>query len=174
MLQNYNRYKLLKVFLYSPTESFRLREMSRISSISPVSVMNYLKEFEHEGLIKRYEKRGIPFYQAERDNEDFKLYKKISIIYELNHSGLVSYLWEKLSPESIILYGSYAKGESVEESDIDIHIIGKERDIDIKEFEGKLGKSIHLMFSANVKKIPTELMNNLINGIILKGYLKVI
>ncbi|PIU75730.1 hypothetical protein COS75_02635, partial [Candidatus Pacearchaeota archaeon CG06_land_8_20_14_3_00_35_12] len=69
MLQKYNRYKLLKIFLDYPTESFRLRELSRMSKISPVSVINYLKEFEKEELIRKYEKRGIPFYVAERDNE---------------------------------------------------------------------------------------------------------
>ena len=174
MLQNYNKYKLLKVFLYSPTESFRLRELSRLSGISPVSVMNYLKEYEEEGIIMRYRKRGVPFYQAIRDNEQFKLYKRISILYELNLSGLVDYLWEKFSPEAIILYGSYAKGESVEDSDIDIYMLCKEKAVNIKEFEEMIGKPIHLMFGASVKKIPTELMNNLINGIVLKGYLKVL
>ncbi len=173
MLQKYNRYKLLKVFFDNPTESFRLRELSRISAISPVSVMNYLKEFENEGLIKKYEKRGIPFYISERDNEKFILYKKISIIYELNESGLVDFLWENVSPDAIILYGSHAKGEDTELSDIDIFIIGKEKKINLGEFEDKFGKEIHLMFDIN-KHIPKELKNNLINGIVLKGYFKVL
>ena len=172
MLQKYNRYKLLKIFLDYPTESFRLRELSRMSKISPVSVINYLKEFEKEELIRKYEKRGIPFYVAERDNEKFILYKKISIIYEMNESGLVDFLWNTLSPEAVILYGSHAKGEAVEDSDLDIFIIGKEKKIQLDEFEEKLNKKIHLMFD-NVKHISKELKNNLVNGIVLKGYFKV-
>src|SRR3989344_3776573 len=108
MLQNYNKYKLLKIFMESPTDSFRLRELSRLSKISPPSVMIYLKEFEKEGIIKKYEKRGIPFYQSLRENKEFILWKKLSIIYELETSGLVDFLWESISPEAIILYGSYA------------------------------------------------------------------
>jgi len=173
MLQKYNRYNLLKIFLDSPTENFRLRELSRLSKISPVSVINYLKELESRELIKKFKKRGIPFYQAVRDSKKFVLYKKISIIYELNESGLISELWERLSPEAIILYGSYAKGESTEESDVDLFIIGKERKIDIHLFEKKLNKHIHLMFESDIRKVPHELKNNLINGIILEGYLKV-
>ena len=173
MLQKYNRYKLLKIFLQSPIESFRLRELSRLSSISPLSVMHYLKEFEEEGLIEKYRKRGIPFYKALRDNEKFILYGKISILYELHESGLVDFLWNKLSPEAIILYGSYAKGEAIENSDIDIFIIGEERKLNIEQFEKKLNKTVHLMFKKEIKKIPKELKNNLINGIILKGYFKV-
>jgi len=173
MLNKYNRYKLLKVFMDSPTESFRLRELGRLSNLAPLSVRNYLEEFENEGMIRKFVKRGIPFYQAIRDNEKFILCKKISIFYELNESGLVDFLWNSLSPDAIILYGSHAKGEATEESDIDIFIIGKEREISIAEFEKKLGKRIHLMFERDIKKISKELSNNLINGIVLKGYLKV-
>lgn len=171
MLEKNNRYRLMKIFLESPTDSFRLRELSRLSEISPPSVMNYLKDFERQGLVKRYEKRGVPFYEAIMDNEDFKQYKKLSILFELHRSNLIDFLWDKLSPEAIILYGSYAKGESVENSDIDIFIVGNEKKIDIKEFEKKLGKEVHLMFN-NVKKISDELKNNLVNGVVLKGYFK--
>lgn len=172
MLKKYNRYKLLKIFLDSPIESFRLRELSRLSGISPLSVVNYLKEFGKEELIRKYEKRKIPFYQAVRDNENFILYKKISIIYELNDSGVVNYLWNQLSPDAIILYGGYAKGESTEESDIDLFLVCKERDLDLDKFEKKLGKKIHLMFNDKVGRIPKELKNNLINGMVLRGYFK--
>jgi len=170
MLKKYNRYRLLKIFLDSPTDSFRLRELSRISGISPASVMNYLKEFGKDELIRKYEKRGVPFYEAERDNEDFIFYKKISILYEVNKSGLIDYLWDNLHPETIILYGSYAKGESIDNSDLDIFIVGKEKKIPLGKFEEILGKEIHLMFEENPKKISKELKNNLINGIVLKGY----
>jgi|SRR3989344_330025 len=173
MLDKYNRYKLLKLFLDSPTESFRLREIARLTKISPPSVMNYLKEFENEGLIKKQIKRDIPFYTAIRDNSNFVLYKKISIIFELNNSGLIDYLWDKLSPQGIILYGSSAKGESIENSDADLFILGREGKIDIADFEKRLGRKIHLLFKDSLKKIPNELKNNILNGIILKGYIKV-
>ncbi|HJZ19281.1 MAG TPA: nucleotidyltransferase domain-containing protein [Candidatus Nanoarchaeia archaeon] len=172
MLQKNNRYKLLKIFLFNPTEEFRLRELSRLSKISPPSVMAYLKEFEREELIKSFKKRGVPFYKSEIDSEKFREYKKISILFELNDSGLTNFLWDELSPKAIILYGSFAKGESLEESDIDLFVIGKERKIKLEEFEKKLGRKIHLMFDDNPKNIPNELKNNLVNGIVLKGYLK--
>jgi len=158
----------------SPTESFRLRELSRVGGMAPLSVSNYLKEFQKEGLIKKYIKRNVPFYIAERNNKKFILYKKIGILYEINESGLVDYLWENLSPDAIILYGSYVKGESTDESDIDLFIIGNEEKIDLKKFEKIFGKGIHLIFQKDPKKIPDELKNNIINGILLKGYFKAI
>jgi len=173
MLENYNKYILLKVFLDNPTESFRLRELSRLSKISPPSVINYLREFEKQELIHKYEKRKVPYYEAKRDNEDFIFYKKLSILYELHKSRLIDYLWQELSPEAIILYGSHAKGEAIESSDIDIFIIGRERKVDIERFERKLGKNIHIMMD-EIKNISKELKNNLINGIVLRGYFKVL
>lgn len=172
MLEKYNRYKLLKLFLDSPTDSFRLREIARLIKISPPSVMNYLKEFEKEGLIKKQTKRRVPFYTALRDNPYFVLYKKISIIFELNKSGLMDYLWDKVSPEAIVLYGSFAKGESIENSDIDLFILGKDKNIGLIDFEKKLNKKVHLLFKESLKEISNELKNNILNGIILKGYVK--
>lgn len=173
MLQNNNKYKLLKVFFDSPTESFGLRELGRLSKISPPSVMNYLKEFVKEKLIEKQEKRKIPFYIANRDNEDFKQYKKLSILYELHKSGLIDYLWDVLAPESIVLYGSFSKGENIENSDVDLFIVGKYTEIGIKKYEEKLGYQIHLM-GDELKNTSKEFRNNLANGIILKGYLKLL
>ena len=173
MLNKYNRYKLLRLFLDSPTESFRLREIARLTKISPPSVINYLKEFEKNDLIKRQIKREIPFYNSIRDNSNFILYKKISILFELNNSGLIDYLWDKLSPEAIILYGSFSRGESIENSDVDLFILGKNKNIDLINFEKKLNKRIHILFKESTKEIPNELKNNILNGVILKGYIKV-
>ncbi len=173
MLKKYNKYRVLKVFLDSPIESHGLREIGRIAQLAPASVLNYLREFEKKGIIKKIKKNKIPLYKAERENENFIFYKKLSIIYELHESGFIDYLWQKLSPKAIILYGSYAKGESTEESDIDLFLIGKEEKIDILKYEEKIGREIHLIFNQNVKEISNELKNNLINGIVLKGYFKV-
>ncbi len=173
MLQKYNRYQVLKLFLDSPTESFRLREVARLTNISPPSVMNYLKEFEKENLIKKQTKRRIPFYTALRDSEKFVLYKKISTIFELNDSGLVEHLWNELSPQATVLYGSYARGESVETSDIDLFVLAKETNLKVVKYEKKLNKKIHLLFKHSLNEISSELRNNILNGIILKGYIKV-
>jgi len=172
MLENYNRYKILKVFLDSPTESFGLREIARLSGISPPSVMNYLKQFEQKNLIRKEEKKGIPAYTSIRDSQNFIMYKKLSILYELNKSGLINHLWDAFAPDAIILFGSFARGESTESSDIDLFVLGKEIPVKIAHYEDLLGKKVHLLFNESVHKVPKELRNNIINGIVLKGYIK--
>jgi len=173
MFKDYNKYKVLKVFLYNSTESFRLRELSRKVGIAPFSLSNYLNEFEKEGLIGIHIKDKIKFYTAQRDNLRFSRYQKLSIQYELYESGVIDKLWDELHPEFIILYGSYAKGEAIESSDIDIFIMCRDKKINIEEYERKLGKKLHLMFHLR-DKIPNELKNNLVNGIVMRGYFKAI
>lgn len=173
MLGNYNRYKVMKVFLWSPTENFGLREIARTTYISPPSVMNYLKELEEEGLIIKENKKGKPLYRGNRDKRNFVLYMKISILFELNKSGLIDYLWETLSPQAITLYGSFAKGEATKDSDIDLFILGRESKINLNQFEKILNRKIHIIFGKYLENTPQELKNNILNGIILKGYIKV-
>jgi len=173
MFKEYSKYRVLRVFLDSPTIEFGLREISRLAKLAPVSIMRYLRDFEKGGIIKKFGRKDRPVYQAERDNENFILYKKLSILYELHSSLLVEELWQKLGPRALILYGSHAKGEATEDSDIDIFVIGKNKEIDLDMFEKSFNKEIHLMFNSDIKNIPKELKNNLINGIVLKGYFKV-
>src|SRR3989339_196930 len=165
MLDKYNKYKALKLFLDFPTENFRLREIARLTKISPPSIMNYLKEFEKDLLIKKQIKRNIPFYIALRDNSNFILYKKISILFELNHCGLIDYLWDKLSPQAIILYGSFARGESIEGSDIDLFILTKEREDFVKSID-------HNKFSTNAVENYYEIIKELAGALLLLDGLK--
>jgi len=115
--------------------------------------------------------KNSPAYIANRDEQKFKTSQKLSIIYELEESGLIDYLWTKICPETIILFGSYSKGEATEESDIDLFLITKRQEIDISKFQKKIKRPLQI-FTDNSKKIPKHLKNNLINGTILRGYFK--
>lgn len=173
MLQNNNYYKVLRVFLDSPTSRFGLREISRKIKLSFPSVKRYLLELEKENLIRIIKEKEVPAYLAEIDSQKFKFYKILSAQYELFQSGVIDYLWKKISPEAIIFYGSYRKGESIEGSDIDLFAMGKKTEVDLKKYEKILGRKIHLIIEEN-HKIPNELKNNLANGIVLKGYFKIL
>jgi len=163
----------------NPLEEFGLREISRKVDISPASVLNYLKKLEAEGFIKKIKKKINPAYVSQRDNENFKFYKKIAILEELHSSGIIDELWQKTAPEAIILYGSCSKGESIDTSDIDLFVISKNVKKTIlnykidKKYSKMISKEVHIIVD-NRKNIPDKLMNSLINGIVLKGYLKVL
>ena len=154
---------------------YQLREISRIASLATTSVKLYLNEMVDEGLIIRTKHRlyTYPFYQVNFDSTEFRFLKKIYTIITIRESGLIEYLENQCMPDVIILFGSASKGEDIMESDIDLFLISRERELDILDFETKLKRNISLLFSENFGELSNELKNNIINGVILKGYLKV-
>ena len=173
MIQKYNKYIILQEFFYFPRKDFQMREISRITKIAQPSVINYLKSLIDEGLIVK-EKKGIyPSFKANRDNESFKLYKKLNLIQQIYKSHLISYIYDSCLPSTIILFGSASKGEDIEESDIDLFIQSKEKKLELDKYEKILNREISLFFEENFSRLNKELKNNILNGIIIKGYIKV-
>jgi len=150
-----------------------MREISRKVKIAQPSVIAHLKALEKQGLIER-EKNGLyPTYRANRENQEFKTLKQTNTMLNLNKTGLMDYISNNCLPNSIVLFGSASKGEDIEESDIDLFVQSKEKKLDLERFEKQLNRKISLFFQEDINKLSKELRNNIINGIILKGYLKV-
>ena len=173
MIQKYSRYKILKEFLEFPLKDFSMRELSRMTKIAQPSVMNHLKALIKEDLIIR-EKKGIyPTYRANRDNDMFKFYKKFNLILDIQESGLLEFINDSCYPDTIILFGSGSIGEDTENSDIDLFIQSKEKDLNLSKYKKILHSEINLFFEENFSRLSNELKNNILNGIVLDGYLKV-
>ena len=76
-------------------------------------------------------------------------------------------------PDVIILFGSATRGEDLKDSDIDLFLLCNEKKLDLKNFENKLKRKISIFFSEDFNKLSVELKNNILNGIVIKGYLRV-
>ena len=109
---------ILDIFFKKPLEEFGLRELSRITKVSPLSLKNYLKQMQESDLIKiRFHKSTKhPIYLANYNSEDFKLRKKLRTILLMNDMGLIKELNDLISPRTIILFGSASRGEDNEHS----------------------------------------------------------
>lgn len=178
MLQKDNRYKILRVFFENPLPKgigFQLREISRKVKIATPSVKRYLYDLEREKLIIKTKHRihGYPVYYANRENENFKFLKKLDLAIVIKESGLLKYLFETCMPGVIILFGSASLGEDLKGSDIDLFVLSNKEKLNLKKFERLLNRKINLFFNNNFNKLSKELKNNILNGIILGGYLKV-
>ena len=172
MIQKYTRYRILQEFFDFPLKDFHMREISRRAKITQPSVINHLNALVKEGLIIK-EKKGIyPTYKANRDDELFKLYKKSDIMLRIKQSGLSDYIYDSCQPDVIVLFGSGSNGDDVEGSDVDLFIQAPEKKLNLSQYEKKLNRKISLFFEENFLRLSKELRNNIINGIILRGYLK--
>ena len=173
MLQKYTTYRVLELFFDQPTKGFQLREISRLLKLGMPSVKLHITRLEKAEFIKK-EKTGVyACYKASR-NEKFKLYKRNDMLLRLHESGLIENLASEFLPNAIIFFGSASRGEDIERSDIDLMILAKEKDIKLETYEKHLKRKIQLFFELDTKKIPKEFMNNIINGIVIYGYLKVL
>lgn len=150
-----------------------MREISRRVKLAQPSVILHLKALLQEKYIIK-EKKGIyPTFRANREFEKFKLLKKMNIVLRIQESGLLSYLYDSCLPEAIILFGSAAWGEDTEESDLDIFLACSSQNLQLEKYEKILNRKINVFFEKDISRLSAELKNNILNGVILKGYLKV-
>jgi len=132
-----------------------------------------VKDLEKQGFIKKISGGVYDSYTSDK-TEMFKIYKKNDILIRLHESGLVDLLVDTVVPDAIVLFGSASKGEDIEESDVDLFLVAKEKQMDLKVFEKKINRKISLHFEDKIQNIPKELLNNIVNGIVIYGYLKVV
>ena len=173
MLQNYSKYRILQEFFDFPRKNFQMREISRRTKIAQPSAINHLKSLLKEEFILKEKKGTYPSFIANRDSLRFKIYKKFNILIRLYETGLIEHISDSCFPNVIILFGSASKGEDTEESDLDLFIQSKAKKLNLEKYKKLLNRKISLFFEDNFSRLSNELKNNILNGIILKGYIKI-
>ena len=169
--QKCSLWKVFQVFVAEPTKTHYIKEISRKVKLAPTSVRIHLKELEKQNFIIK-EKDRFPGFKANRENQEFLFYKSMDNLIQLKKSGVLERITEKIHPKAIVLLGSYQKGEDIEESDIDLFISTKvKKDLELNDFESKLKRKIHLL-QGDLSNLNKELRSEIINGMILYGYLE--
>lgn len=176
MLQKSTIQALLEFFAREPTKEHYLKDISRRTKIAHTSIAKNLERLRKENLIeKRVDKKGsrdYPVYFA-KQNDEFRFQKKMLNIMQLHESRLLAHLKDHYAPAAIIVFGSYSHGEDTEESDIDIYVQAAPKKTDLRRYERMLGRKIQLHESEDFGRYPEELKNNILNGVILQGYLEI-
>lgn len=173
MYQYFNRYKILRVFFDSPNKKYQLRQLSRITKISLPSVKKHVIELLKQDLVKVVNSGLYKGYKSSL-SEKYKLLKRNDLLLRLEESGLIRKLEYIYTPNCIILYGSAIEGADDERGDIDIFVQSQQKNIDLKKYENKLNRTINIIFEPDITKIDKTFKNTLSNGIVLKGFLKVL
>lgn len=161
-------------FFDNPSSKLRVREIERALKLPLPSVIRYCRELEEEDILAISRIGNVNFYTASR-SEAYLLEKKLYNIKQIYKSGLIEFLKINLSNPPIILFGSYAKGEDIENSDIDIYIETPSRKkLDLVKFEKLLNREIQIFQHASIREITNKnLANNIINGIMLNNQIEV-
>lgn len=166
--------QVLKLILEnSPLKHWHFEEIVKQANITRAAANKWLKKYQKGGLLKRVKEKGsFPYFIAGSNNPIYQTKKRIYAINKLYESGLISHLLSLKDAKTVILFGSMAKGDWYKESDIDIFILGKPKEIEKNKYELKLHRDIQLhIFNTKkeINKIKTGLIKNVINGHIIKG-----
>ena len=161
-------------FFVNPIAKLRVREIERTLKLPLPSIIRYCKELEKENILAIAKTGNVNFYTANRGSEKYLLEKKLYNIKKLYDSGLIEFLRRELSNPAIVLFGSFARGEDTEESDIDLYIeTPSKKKVSLQRFERLLKRNIQVFQHKNLNELPNpHLANNIINGITLNNYVE--
>ncbi len=176
-----NRYKLqltllqqeiLRLLFVKAGMKLNQRQVAKLLDVTPPGVMKAIKKLESAGLAKVAQDKESKRWSIELNRESQKVMqlKRADNLKQIYESGFASFLEKEFAGASIILFGSYSRGEDIINSDIDIAIIGrKDKETNKTAFEQCLERKITINFYESYRKIHTRLKENLCNGIMIAG-----
>lgn len=176
MLQECSIFRVARVFFDEPTLAHYLKEVSAKSGLAHTSCKQHLDRLVSMGVVERkIDKKGdrsYPVYTAALGAPSYVIQKRIANIGRLLESGVLDHLRDALMPRTIILFGSFVRGEDVEESDIDLYVEGSRKAVDLQRFEKALHRKIQLHTRDHLDECSKELKNNILNGMVIYGFVE--
>ncbi len=170
---------ILHWFFACPTKEVSLTDLTTLTKVSKTTANRIVTQLKKEGFLKIIH-LGNTWRISCNPNHPYNIERKIAynlqLVYE---SGTLSEVIKHFgSPRSIILFGSYRKGDDIDSSDLDIAVEMLDNE-ETRIFE--LGIIPQLGYRKNVRvnilkftrnKVDLNLFANLANGIILYGFLE--
>lgn len=119
------RSSVLGALFLRPEASLHVRELARLTGVSPGSLHRELRALADAGLLLRQETGRQVYYRA---NQQCPVYEEL-VGFLRKTAGLVDVLREALTPwadkiERAFVYGSMARGTEHTHSDVDLMVIG--------------------------------------------------
>lgn len=163
----------IKNFIFEKPENWaHIRQIARELKISPETARKLVAKLKKDGLVEGRKEGNMAQFRANMESEKYKREKMLHNLKQAYDSGIVDFLHEFYRPQAIVLFGSYARGEDMSSSDIDIGVItSSKKRPDLGIFEKKLHRRIELSLFTR-KEVSEEFFTNIINGITLNGMIK--
>ena len=139
---------ILKAFVESPDTEYYIRQLAGLHHISVGTLHRELTGLSSSGILKARKIGNIKLFSLNKENP---LYEEIkNIIYKTE--GVIKLLKDAIPGirgiKVAFIYGSFAKGDERQDSDVDIFLIGDNIDEDelirvISNIEKKMFKEIN-------------------------------
>jgi predicted nucleotidyltransferase len=168
--------RILRLLFVNSGRELNALNIAKSLSVSQPAVSKSLPLLIKENYILAEKDKGSGRYSIKLNQENhiamqLKMVDNLKLIYE---SGFADFLEKEFAGATIILFGSYSRGEDTIHSDLDIAIIGrKDKLLDLRKFEEILEREININFYESFKDIHKNLKENLFNGIVLYGGIEI-
>jgi predicted nucleotidyltransferase len=163
--------KILRLLCITVGRPVNMNFIAKRLLVSQPAVIKAIPLLKKENLITAIQDKESSRWNIGLNRENRKVLglKRADNLKQIYDSGLEEYLYSLFPGATVILFGSYSNGEDTYYSDIDLAVIGgEEKKIDPK-FSKILEREIIVNYYDSFKKIEINLLNNLLNGIVLKG-----
>lgn len=171
--------KILSYYFVNTGKSHYINELAKILDVDLGNLFRKLKEMEREGLFCSELRGNQRYFFLNKKCPYLAEYKKI---YELRY-GFIEILKHKLKAtpglREAYIFGSFAKGNFSEDSDIDLLLVG-EHDLDevnliISNLEKKIRREINLVdYSSKEFSQKKETKDFFINNIFSNKTIKIV
>ena len=132
-----SRIKILELLFLNPTGEFHLREISRLVHVSAPYVKREMANLVALGLVLMRSQGNLTLYRLNRDSVIVEELKRIFLKTESFGRFIRDSLGEVGEIRFALIYGSFAKGEEAEKSDVDLLVVG---DVDERRMLGVMEK----------------------------------
>ncbi|MBI2564830.1 nucleotidyltransferase domain-containing protein [Candidatus Woesearchaeota archaeon] len=168
-----NGLQIISLFTNGFDREYYIREVEKLLKISPRTAQLILEDLENKGIIESKVKGKIKSYKLkinELSNRYLIFVEQYKSIAFMEKNLLVKEVIEKIGNfiDGIgVIFGSYAKGISNKESDLDIFVAGDYKKEEIKKVSRNLGIEI------SIKCYPLKTFEKNVNqDILIKEVLK--
>ncbi len=175
------RQRILKAFVESPDTEYYTRQLAGLYHISVGALHRELTKLNSLGILKARRIGNIKLFSLNKQNPVYEEIK--NIIYKTD--GVIKFLKDAIpgvrGVKTAFIYGSFAKGDERQDSDVDVFLIGDNIDEGgligaINNIEKKLFKEInYTRYSESEykkeKKKKNSFILEIVNGkkIFIKG-----
>jgi len=124
LFSKYAQWKILGHLLMHPNSKFHIKQMGRILGISPATVSSTLKDLEQYDLVDKEVVAQAHLYYLNLENPAVTSLKEFyGLMLVSSEKPEAAFLDADPDMLSLALYGSYAKGNYDDMSDIDLLVI---------------------------------------------------
>jgi len=168
--------EILRVLFIKAGVPLNQRRLANVLGVSPPAIMKALPILKDKGLVAIQQDKESKRWAIEMNSDShiamqMKMVDNLRQVYE---SRLADFLEEELAGATIILFGSYSRGEDTQLSDIDIAVIEhKYKVLNLNKYEKLLSRTVNVNFYESWSGINKHLRNNILSGILLHGGIEI-